>query len=79
MLDVKPETGAITIYYPGVPIDELPATCALELIDRAPDGMTLEEIGAAFNLTRERVRQIARDAQAKIEVKSLTRQLAEDE
>jgi hypothetical protein len=36
----------------------LPATCAIDVANQNPDGLTLEEIGALFGLTRERIRQV---------------------
>lgn len=48
-------TGALTINFPDREIDELPDTCALDVAERG--GLTLEEVGARMNLTRERVRQ----------------------
>lgn len=41
---------------PGVPLDQLRETCTLDVADRGP--ATLEEIGAIFDLTRERIRQV---------------------
>jgi hypothetical protein len=41
---------------PGVPLSELAETCTLDLADRGP--ITLEEVGRAFGLTRERIRQV---------------------
>jgi hypothetical protein len=43
-----------------------PASCALDLIDRNPDGLSHKEIGALFGITGERIRQIRRDAIAKL-------------
>jgi DNA-directed RNA polymerase sigma subunit (sigma70/sigma32) len=50
--------------WPGLEPWELPETCALDAADRG--GMTLEEVGAILNLTRERIRQIQRLALAKL-------------
>ncbi len=52
--------GSILYTHPGREPWEMPeeASCTLDVIDQNPDGLTLEEIGAIFNLTRERVRQI---------------------
>lgn len=58
-LDVSARTGAIKVNFPDIGADELellPESCALDVADR--HGSTLEEVGAAMNLTRERVRQI---------------------
>ena len=56
-LDVT-ETGGITFWWPDRDVTELPETCALAAVKRHPDGMTLVEVGALTNLTRERIRQI---------------------
>jgi hypothetical protein len=77
MLDVNPRNGSIKINYPGVPLDELPATCALELIDRAPGGMFQSEIGVALNLTRERTRQIVQSAMSKVQAQAEAMGVAE--
>lgn len=55
-LDVNPETGSITFNFPDMEPWELKHTCANRLSERG--GMTLEEVGDAINITRERVRQI---------------------
>lgn len=67
-LDVDAETGTITLRDPGVVHDgdadgvpeidvaAMRATCALAEATRG--GITLEEVGAMLNLTRERVRQL---------------------
>lgn len=52
------ETGAITFWWPDRDVTEIPETCALAAVKRRPDGMTLLEVGALTNLTRERIRQI---------------------
>lgn len=62
--DVNPRSGAITENHPGRELDELPYTCTLDAADRG--GLTLEEVGAALNLTRERVRQLENRALAKL-------------
>lgn len=55
ILDVDPRTGRITENFSDV--DELPyGGCALDLADEG--GAKLERVGAALNVTRERVRQI---------------------
>ncbi len=55
-LDVNPETGSIKLNFPDKEIWELAETCALDVADRG--GITLEEVGAIMNLTRERIRQV---------------------
>lgn len=55
-LDVNPETGALKINQPHLEVWEMAETCSLDLADRA--GMTLEDVGAALSLTRERIRQV---------------------
>jgi hypothetical protein len=58
-LDVLPG-GAIRFNFPGLEPWEIPETCAKDLIDQG--GATLEEVGRAINLTRERVRQLIEQA-----------------
>jgi hypothetical protein len=55
-LDVNPSTGSIKLNFPGLEPWELPETCALDIAERG--GLTLEEIGALMNVTRERARQV---------------------
>lgn len=67
-LDVDAETGTITLRDPGVVRDgdadgvpeidvrAMRATCALA--EAARGGITLEDVGAMLNLTRERIRQV---------------------
>ena len=54
-LDVNPKTGAVKLNHPGREVWELAESCALDIADR---GATLEEVGAAVGVTRERARQI---------------------
>jgi hypothetical protein len=42
--------------FPDKELWEIADTCALDVADRG--GITLEEVGAIMNLTRERVRQL---------------------
>ena len=55
-LDVNPETGSIKLNFPDLEPWELEHSCALDVADAG--ALTLEEIGAITNLTRERVRQV---------------------
>lgn len=55
-LDVNPETGSIKLNFPEKEITELEYTCALDVAEKG--GITLEEVGAIMNLTRERIRQV---------------------
>ena len=55
-LDVNERNGNIKLNFPDVEVWELPETCALDVADRG--GITLEEVGAIMNLTRERIRQL---------------------
>lgn len=43
---------------PDIDFDAMPDTCALDMIDRHIEGMTLERIGELMHITRERARQI---------------------
>lgn len=56
------EAGSIRIAHPGLEPWELAETCALDLVDREPDGVTLGIVGALLNLTRERTRQVQETA-----------------
>lgn len=60
-LEVEP-SGSIRFNFPGLDFDEIPHTCALDVAEAA--GATLEEVGDAINVTRERVRQIEEKAVA---------------
>src|SRR5512140_3565075 len=55
-LDVNPTTGSIKLNFPDLEVWELEETCALDVADKG--GITLEEVGAIMNLTRERIRQV---------------------
>jgi hypothetical protein len=55
-LDVNPATGTIKLNFPDRELDELRATCALDVADEGIH--TLEQVGEFMNLTRERVRQV---------------------
>jgi hypothetical protein len=70
-LDVNPSTGSIKLNFPDKEVWELDETCALDVADRG--GITLEEVGAIMNLTRERIRQVETRGLLKL------RAIAEDE
>jgi hypothetical protein len=65
-VDVNPRTGSVKMNFPDKEIWELADTCALDVADRG--GITLEEVGAIMNLTRERVRQLETRGLAKLRV-----------
>ena len=67
-LDVNPETGSIKLNFPDREPDEMVESCALDVAERG--GITLEEVGAIVNLTRERVRQLEVRATAKLRLLS---------
>jgi hypothetical protein len=67
-LDVNPETGAIKLNFPHLEVWEMAETCSLDVADRG--GITLEEVGAILNLTRERIRQVEVRGLTKIKVTS---------
>jgi hypothetical protein len=67
-LDVNEATGSIKLNFPDLEPWQLPHSCALDLAERG--GMTLEEIGRALNLTRERTRQLERGALSKLSTTS---------
>ena len=64
-LDVNDRTGSIKLNFPGLEVWELPDTCALDVAERSSEGITLERVGEAINVTRERVRQIEARAMRK--------------
>ena len=51
--------------FPDKELWEIGDTCALDVADRG--GITLEEVGAIMNLTRERIRQVEVKGLAKLE------------
>lgn len=95
LVDVNPKTGSLKINHPGViridgdgevhvdlealeALDELVATCSLDVAARG--GETLDQVGVAMNLTRERVRQIEINAARKVSaaLRALARHHEED-
>lgn len=79
-LDVSERTGAIKLNFPDLEVWEMPESCALDIADRG--GITLEEVGAIVNLTRERIRQLETKGLAKLKAISdlaKLQDLADDE
>lgn len=74
-LDINPETGSIKFNYPDLEPWELGETCALDVADRG--GITLEEVGAVMNLTRERIRQVEVRGLVKLKMSSPTAEPSE--
>jgi hypothetical protein len=62
-LDVN-KSGSIKMNFPEIEPGEMLESCALDVAARG--GATLEEVGAAMSLTRERVRQVKVRAMAKM-------------
>ncbi len=54
-LDVNPATGSIKFNFPDREPWEMTESCALDVADRG--GATLDVVGAALNVVRERIRQ----------------------
>ena len=73
-LDVSEDSGNIKWTFPGVEVADMTHTCSLDLADT--DGITLDEIGAAQNISRERVRQIELSAIAHLRAERDMRRLA---
>ena len=59
---MNPRTGSVKFNFPGA--EQGPASCALDIADRG--GATLEQVGDALGIVRERVRQIETVALAKL-------------
>lgn len=55
-LDVNPQSGALKLNFPGLEVWEMAETCSLDVAEHG--GLSLDEVGARINLTRERARQI---------------------
>ena len=72
-LDVS-DSGNIKLTFPGTEVEDMQFTCSLDLADT--DGATLDEIGAAQNISRERVRQIELTAIAHLRAERDMRRLA---
>lgn len=69
-LDVNRETGALKYNFPSLEVWEMRESCVLDVADRG--GITLEEVGVAMGLTRERVRQIETRGLAKVKEQAPT-------
>ena len=67
-LDVNPDSGAIKLNLPHLEVWEMAETCSLDVADRG--GITLEDVGAILNLTRERIRQVEVRGLVKIRTKN---------
>lgn len=65
-LDVNAGSGNITLNFPDLEVDELQHSCCLDVADEG--GVTLEQAGAALNITRERARQLEASALVKLRV-----------
>ena len=63
-LDVNPATGSIKLNFPDKEPWELACSCSLDVAEAG--GLTLEDVGALLNLTRERARQLESAALQKI-------------
>ena len=63
-VDVSARCGSIKEAYPGLDVDQLPATCSLRVA--AEGEHTLEAVGQLANITRERARQIEAKALKKL-------------
>lgn len=57
-LDVNQDSGSIKLNHPDKEVWELENSCALDVADQG--GMTLDSVGKAMNLSRERIRQLER-------------------
>ena len=66
-LDVNESTGAIKLNFPHLEPWELSESCALDIAERG--GLSLEELGALLNVTRERARQLEQSGLSKIMVR----------
>lgn len=64
-LDVNATTGSVKVNFPDVEVWEMGESCVLDVADRG--GITLEDVGAIMNVTRERIRQIEVLALARLE------------
>ena len=63
-LDVNPDTEKLKLNFPDIEPHQMIESCSQDMADRGPQ--TLEAIGAAVNVTRERARQIVETGLAKM-------------
>lgn len=68
-LEVAEKTGVIKLNFPGLEVDELAESCALDVADYG--GATRDEIGAVLGVTKGRVMQIENRALAKVKRRRL--------
>lgn len=61
--DVDPSSGHLKLNFGSLPIWEMGETCAEDIAERG--GTSLEEVGFAINVCRERIRQIEEKALAR--------------
>jgi hypothetical protein len=68
LLDVSSRTNAIKVNFPDAleDLSLMPDTCTLDVVDRNPNGATLEYVGARMSWTRERQRQVETMVMAKL-------------
>lgn len=78
-------SGGVKLIFPDLEVWELAESCAIDVAERGNgEGVTLEEVGALLNITRERVRQIEVKGLAKLRraderAEGLLAETAEDE
>ena len=65
---MNPDSGAIKLNFPHREVWDMAETCSLDVADRG--GITLEDVGAILNLTRERIRQVEVRGLVKIRTKN---------
>ncbi len=75
-LEVNKDNGTITFNFPSKEVEELTDSCALDVAARG--GVTLEDVGDMFNLTRERIRQIEGKALVKLKNNHRARAVREE-
>jgi hypothetical protein len=63
-LDVNERTGSIKFNFPGVEVEDMTESCALDVAERGDHHQ--EEVAKLMNITRERVRQIELSAKRKL-------------